>query len=216
MRPRFAAITLTFTIAASAAAQPPVFRDCPECPDMVVLPGCALGRTEVSVGQFQACVDAGACRPHKPRWSMPELPMTDVTVQDVEAYLAWLSARTSHRYRLPTEAEWEAAARAGTDTAYPWGEQMEPGRAVCQHCDPRFDRRPAPVASMAPNPWGLFDMNGNVWEWTADCWDGDCSRRAVRGGSWYFVPRQSRSDSRTPQDVRSWSYDIGFRVLREP
>ena len=143
------------------------------------------------------------------------MPMTDVTAIDAEDFCAWLSARTGRRYRLPGEAEWEYAAKAGTTTAFPWGEAMEPGRAICQRCDPRFDRRPGPVGSTRPNPWGLFDMNGNVWEWTGDCWGADCGRRAVRGGSWYFVPAQSRSSSRAPQDVRSWSYDIGFRVLRE-
>lgn len=191
-------------------------RDCADCPEMVRLPAFALGRTEITVGQYRACVATRACRDRQPRWSAPDMPMTDVTAKDAEDYLAWLSARTGKRYRLPTEAEWEFAARAGTRTAYPWGETMEPGRAICQTCDPRFDHRPAPVAATAANPWGLFDMNGNVWEWTRECWPGDCSRRAVRGGSWYFVPVQSRSDSRAPQDARGWSYDIGFRALREP
>ena len=197
------------------AAEPALFRDCPDCPEMVRLHGVALGRTEVTVGQYQACAAAGACRPRHPRWPEADMPMTEVTAQDAEAYLAWLSARTGKRYRLPTEAEWEAAARAGTRTAYPWGETMEPGRAVCQRCDDRFDHRPAPVASMAANPWNLHDMHGNVWEWTADCWDAACASRVVRGGSWYFVPRQARSDSRAPQDPRVWSYDIGFRAARE-
>ncbi|MGE5515035.1 MAG: formylglycine-generating enzyme family protein [Bacteroidota bacterium] len=191
------------------------WRDCPDCPDVVRLPGFALGRTEVTVGQYGACVAAAACPPHQPRWAEADMPMTDLPVLDAETYLAWLSARTGKRYRLPDEAEWEQAARAGTATAFPWGEAMEAGRAVCQGCDPRFNRRPAPVATMAANPWGLYDMNGNVWEWTRDCWNSDCSRRVMRGGSWYFVPRQSRSDARAPQDGRVGGYDVGFRVLRE-
>lgn len=216
MRPLLAVAALCLLGGAAHAADLPVFRDCPDCPDMVRLSGLALGRTEVTVGQYAACVAARACRPRAPRWTAPAMPMTEIAARDAEDYLAWLSARTGKRYRLPSEAEWQAAARAGTATAYPWGDAMEPGRAVCQGCDPRFDHRPAPVATMAPNPWGLYDMSGNVWEWTRDCWDGDCARRVVRGGSWYFVPRQSRSDSRAPQDAREWSYDIGFRAAREP
>lgn len=209
-------VLFAFLLAAlPAVAGAQVWRDCPECPDMVRLPDFALGRTEVTVGQYAACIAAAACQPRQPRWAEADMPMTDVTARDAEDYLAWLSARTGQRYRLPGEAEWELAARAGTSTAFPWGEQMEEGRAVCQRCDPRFDHRPAPVATMAANPWGLYDMNGNVWEWTRDCWAGDCARRVVRGGSWYFVSRQSRSDARAPQDARVWSYDIGFRVLRE-
>lgn len=176
----------------------------------------ALGRTEVSHQQWQACVTAGACRDIAVRWTEPDMPMTDVTVRDTQDYLAWLTARVGRKCRLPTEAEWEYAARAGTDTAYPWGDDMAPGRAVCHQCDPRFDHRPAPVATMAANPWGLFDMNGNVWEWTADCWDGDCRRRVIKGGSWYFVAAQSRSWSRSSRDGRDPSYDVGFRVACEP
>ncbi|MGE5477738.1 MAG: formylglycine-generating enzyme family protein [Bacteroidales bacterium] len=190
-------------------------RDCAECPDMVRLQRFSLGRTEVTVAQYGACVAAGACRPRQPRWQEDDMPMTEVTALDAEDYAAWLSRRTGKRYRLPDEAEWEWAARAGTTTAYPWGDAMEEGRAVCQHCDPRFNHRPAPVATMAANPWGLFDMHGNVWEWTRDCWNGDCGRRVVRGGSWYFVPGQSRSDARAAENYRVWSYDIGLRVLRE-
>lgn len=215
MRRLFAVLAfLLAALPAVAAAQS--LRDCADCPEVVKLPaGFALGRTEVSVGQYAACAAAGACRVQRPRWPEIDMPMTDVTAGDAEDYLAWLSVRTGRRYRLPTEAEWELAARAGTATAFPWGDEMEEGRAVCQNCDPRFVHRPAPVATMAPNPWGLYDMNGNVWEWTRDCWGGDCLRRVVRGGSWYFVARQSRSDARAPQDTKAWSYDIGFRVLRE-
>lgn len=190
--------------------------DCSDCPEMVALPGAAfvIARTETTVAQWRACEAAGGC-PAKPRvrWPEPAMPMTDVTAAEAEAYAAWLSRATGRPYRLPTEAEWEFAAKAGTTTAFPWGDAMEPGRAVCQHCDPRFDHRPAPVATMAPNPWGLFDMNGNVWEWTADCWAADCRERVMRGGSWYFVPAQSRSTARARQAAESWSYDVGFRVV---
>ncbi|CAA7613196.1 SUMF1/EgtB/PvdO family nonheme iron enzyme [Magnetospirillum sp. UT-4] len=204
---------IVLLLALPAAAEP---RDCPDCPEMVELRGFAIARTEASVGQWRACEAAMACPVKmKLRWPEDAMPMTDVTAAEAEAYAAWLSRRTGKRYRLPTEAEWEFAAKAGTTTAYPWGEAMEPGRAVCQRCDPRFDHRPAPVATMAPNPWGLHDMNGNVWEWTAECWEPACRNRVVRGGSWYFVPFQSRSVARAPQDAKSWSYDVGFRVVRD-
>lgn len=209
------------------------FRDCPACPDMTALPAgtvrlgdggggaavavgpFAIARTETTRRQWRACVAAGVCPDKSVRWPEPDMPMTDVTVTEAEGYTAWLSAVTGRRYRLPTEAEWEYAAKAGTATPYPWGAAMEPGRAVCQRCDPRFDHRPAPVATMAPNPWGLRDMNGNVWEWTADCWSAACTQRVIKGGSWYFVPAQSKSSSRAAQDGRSWSYDVGFRVVRD-
>ncbi len=216
MRFLAAALAVYLLCPSAFAAGPAVFRDCPDCPDMVRLPAFALGRTEVTVAQYGACVAARVCAARQVRWTDGQMPMTGVEARDAQAYVEWLAARTGQRYRLPTEAEWETAARAGTTTAYPWGDSMEPGRAVCQRCDPRFDHRPAPVATMAANPWGLHDMNGNVWEWTSDCWAGDCTRRVIRGGSWYFVPRQSRTDSRAPQSVRESSYDVGFRVLREP
>lgn len=211
---RFLAFVLAAAPLCPAQAQE-VFRDCPTCPEMVRLPGFAMARSETTRGQWLACVAAGACRDRLVRWPGADMPMTEVTVRDAETYATWLSRTTGKRYRLPTEAEWEAAAKAGTATAYPWGEAMEPGRAVCKSCDPRFDHRPAPAASMTPNPWGLYDMNGNVWEWTADCWALGCEQRVVKGGSWYFVPAQSRSDSRAPQAVGVGGYDVGFRVVRD-
>ena len=230
-------------------AVPAFAADCPDCPDMVGLPGglgrlgddsapftvrvdpFAIARTETTVRQWKACVAGGGCAA-KPglRWPEDDMPMTHVSFADAEGYAAWLTTRTGRRYRLPTEAEWEYAARAGSQTLFPWGGGMEEGRAVCQHCDPRFDRRPAPAGSVAANAWGLSDMNGNVWEWTADCWfpshqgrprDGiartepGCVKRTVKGGSWYFVPHQSRSAARVGEDARTLGYDIGFRVARD-
>lgn len=190
-------------------------RDCADCPELVRTPDLLVGRTEVTRGQWLACVRAGACKDRVVRWTQADMPMTDVSARDAETYVAWLSRISGKRYRLPTEGEWERAARAGTMTEYPWGDAMEPGRAVCRGCDPRYAHGPAPVASMASNPWGLYDMNGNVWEWTSDCWALGCQHRVVRGGSWYFVPAQSRSAARAPQDSASGGYDIGFRVVRD-
>lgn len=224
--------------------------DCRDCPEMVAVPGglgqlgddkdpftvrvapFAIARTETTVRQWKLCAADGGCKaiPADLRWTDDDMPMTHVTFADAQAFAAWLTQKTGQPYRLPTEAEWEFAARAGTNGLFPWGAGMEEGRAVCQRCDPRFDHRPAPVATMKPNPWGLHDMNGNVWEWTLDCWnpshqgrprDGiardqpGCGKRVVKGGSWYFVPYQSRSAARVAEDGRSLGYDIGFRVVRD-
>ena len=238
-----------FALVVLAAPFPAFAADCPDCPDMVALNGglgvlgdaappftvrvdsFAIARTETTVGQWKACVAAGGC-PAKAdlRWPGDDMPMTNVSFADAEAYALWLTRRTGKPYRLPSEAEWEYAARAGSQTRFPWGDGMEEDRAVCQHCDPRFDRRPAPAGSVRANAWGLSDMNGNVWEWTRDCWVAshqgrprdavariapDCAKRTVKGGSWYFVPYQSRSAARVGEDARTLGYDIGFRVTRD-
>lgn len=204
---RLAAALILLLLPLAAQAQ--------DLPDMVKIPGAGfrMARTEVSVRQWQVCAQAGACRTVTPRFAEPDLPMTEITARDAEAYAAWLSGRLKAKCRLPTEAEWDLAARAGSATAFPWGEEMRPGQAVCHQCDPRFDHRPAPVGTMPANGSGLHDMNGNVWEWTAECWAPGCDQRVVKGGSWYFVAAQSRSGSRAPQDARTWSYDIGFRPV---
>ena len=189
-----------------------------DLPEMVRIPGTTLSvaRTETTVGQWNLCVAEGGC-PAKPklRWPEDAMPMTGITAAEAEAYAAWLSARSGQRYRLPSVTEWALAARGGTATLYWWGDSMLPGHAVCHQCDPRFVHRPAPVGTMAPNPYGLHDMNGNVWEWTADCAEPDCRFRWMAGGSWYFVPFQSRSDSKARQNADEPSYDVGFRVVRD-
>jgi formylglycine-generating enzyme required for sulfatase activity len=193
----------------------PLTAQAQDLPVLVKIPGAGfrMAKTEISVAQWQACAREGGCKSVAPRFDEPDLPMTEITARDAEAYAAWLSGKVKARCRLPNEAEWDLAARAGTATTFPWGDAMQPGKAVCHHCDPRFDHRPAPVGFMVANPFGLHDMNGNVWEWTAECVAPGCDQRVVKGGSWYFVAVQSRTGSRAPQDARSWSYDIGFRPL---
>lgn len=205
------------------AAFSPAAAECRYCPDLVDLPGgLAMGRTEVTHDQWQACVDDSACRAMNDDhgWGRGSRPVVDVTWDDVQDYLAWLSARTGESYRLPTEAEWELAARGGTGTTFWWGDKPGKGNANCRRCGKPAADKTLPVASLKPNPFGLYDMNGNVWEWTSDCYDpppqdGACPSRAVRGGSWYFFPHVSAASSRAPQDVRGWSYDLGFRVVRD-
>ncbi len=141
----------------------------------------------------------GRCRTTK--WGRGNRPVVNVTWDDATAYAQWLSAVTGESYRLPSEAEWEYAARAGTETAYSWGDELGTNKANCDGCGSRWDddEETAPVGSFAPNAWGLHDMHGNVWEWTGNCWnegyagapadgsawtDGHCGRRVVRGGSY--------------------------------
>jgi formylglycine-generating enzyme required for sulfatase activity len=174
----------------------------------------------------------------------PTWPADCLSWDDAEAYLAWLnrkvaglpSARqaTGGPYRLPSEAEWEYAARAGTTTARWWGEAIGVGRANCNGCGSAWDGSLlAPVGSFGPNPFGLFDMLGNVWQFTADCWNetyvgapidgsawmtGDCSRRVLRGGSWSNLPAFIRAASRARIDAdgadSDYSNYAGIRIAR--
>lgn len=214
-----------------AIAQPfPVLQDCPQCPEVVLVPmasgALAMGRTEVTFAQYDACVAAGACT-HVPLdhgWGRGDRPVMNLPLSVMETYLAWLSQKTGKIYRLPTEAEWDHAAQAGTTTAYPWGDHVGKGNANCRKCGvPEGGDRSRVVATLPPNPWGLHDMNGNVWELTATCWRsdpasgeaGDCTYRTARGGAWYYIPALSKTASRTRFRVGDASYTLGFRVVRE-
>ena len=169
-----------------------VFRDCEDCPEMVVVPagsfrmGCvvsgqdcrddelpvhevrvasfALGRYEVLFEEYDRFVAAtGRESPRDRDWGRGGRPVMNVSWEDATAYAAWLSAETGQRYRLPSEAEWEYAARAGTTTAYSWGPDLGQNRANCDECGSRWDDAlTAPAGSFAANAWGLHDMHGNV------------------------------------------------------
>jgi formylglycine-generating enzyme required for sulfatase activity len=164
-------------------------------------------------------------------WGRGQQPVVNVSWEDAVCYAQWLSKHTGKPYRLPSEAEWEYAARAGADTAYWWGDEIGYNRANCFGCGSPWDgKQTAPVGSFPANRFGLHDTAGNVWEWVADCWhdnyqgapsDGsawegaaDCNR-GVRGGSWYFIPHYLRSAFRLrygPYD--SYIYLRGFRLAR--
>jgi formylglycine-generating enzyme required for sulfatase activity len=149
-----------------------------------------IGRYEVTVGEWNTCVAAAACPPAGASQDPdPRHPISLVSWDEAELYLAWLGRRTGRQYRLPSEAEWEYAARAGSETQYTWGNTET---TICQHanildlsghrahpswawyagCDDGYAEA-APVGSFPPNAWGLYDMIGNVWEWVADCWHGN-------------------------------------------
>jgi formylglycine-generating enzyme required for sulfatase activity len=154
----------------------------------------------------------------------------NVSWYDAEKYVKWLSAMTGRPYRLLSEAEWEYAARAGTTTAYYWGDDIGKNNADCHGCDSRWDNREtAPVGSFKPNAFGLYDMAGNVYQWVQDCvhanyngapdnasvWKGgNCSYRILRGASWASEPRYPRSTFRLYYVPDARANGIGFRVAR--
>ena len=155
-------------------------------------------------------------------------PVVDVSWDDAKEYVAWLSDQTGAEYRLPSEAEWEYAARAGTTTKYAWGDEIGVNQANCDGCGSQWDdRSTAPAGSFAPNRFGLYDMHGNVYEWVEDCWNGSyagapsdgsawlrggCFFRVLRGGSWAVANIRAASRSRFTTGLRSG--DVGFRVAR--
>lgn len=225
----------------------------------------SLGRFEVTRGQyarFQAetgrppapCVHyLGGQWVHDPArsWRDPGFPQGDdhpavcVSWNDANAYTAWLSEKTGKDYRLPTEAEWEYAARAGAGGARYWGEDINDGCAHANISDASLKREQgidglvtcddghvftARVGSFRPNAWGFSDVLGNVWEWTADCWnpgyngapadggpwlDGDCATRVPRGASWNSHRNNVRLANRGSYMAAAGFYHIGFRVARD-
>jgi formylglycine-generating enzyme required for sulfatase activity len=159
----------------------------------------------------------------------PDEPVVCVSWTDAQAYVRWLSARAGHAYRLPTEAEWEYAARAGSTTARPWGPEADPERAntaLASGAPPTAAktrwRYTSPVGAYPANRFGLFDMLGNVWQWTADCETADaaapqpqpCERHVIRGGGWFHPPEMARSAARAADETEFRVSDIGFRVAR--
>jgi formylglycine-generating enzyme required for sulfatase activity len=191
----------------------------------------AIGRYEVTVGQWAQCVKASVC-PSVPSAANAgdNLPMRDVSWDEAQLYLKWLSTVSRKPYRLPTEAEWEYAARGGTTSRYWWGEQMKGGNSSCEGCgQPWKAEAPPPVGSFAANQFGLQDMNGSVWEWVQDCWhssykgapldgsawaDGTCQSRVIRGGSWREDGSYMLSTTRFKYDASVRQSQNGFRVAR--
>ena len=221
------------TISTEAPAQGPkrgrfksvgdVFRDCPNCPELVVLPGgyflmgsppdypwtssteqpyhpvtiaqpFAVGRFEVTFAEWDACVAEGGCNGYRPKdedWGRGRRPVINVSWEDAHDYLYWLGRKTGKPYRLLSEAEWEYAVRAGTTTENYWGNYKGAKNAICDHANvgkSTFDcggkETTMPVGSFHPNPFGLYDMIGNVQEWTADCWNDTYEGAPTDGRTW--------------------------------
>jgi formylglycine-generating enzyme required for sulfatase activity len=247
--------------ARASRAQPrfgTVFRDCADCPEVVWLPQgeftmgeqsaasgprhvvrisymLAVGRFEVTFAEWDACVSAGGCRgrPDDSGWGRGRQPVINVSWADAQQYAAWLSRKTGKHYRLLTEAEWEYAARAGSNVRYWWGNDAGHGNANCYDCGSRWDgRQAAPVGRFEPSPFGLYDMHGNVFEWVEDCyhygyrdapsdgtaWTLDCTAltdtRMVRGGAWHGPTVTTRSAGRSTASLKYYDNRIGFRIAR--
>lgn len=184
-----------------------------------------LGKYPVTFAEWDAANAAGAglTQPPDMGWGRDRRPVINVSWEDAEAYIAWLNTVTSGGYRLPTEAEWEYACRAGTRTVYSTGTKITQKQAI-------FDAKAtAPVGSCVANQFGLFDMHGNVWEWCKDVWNadyngaptdgsawltGDVSRRVARGGSWNSIAEGVRSADRVSTNASLRFSNYGFRVAR--
>jgi formylglycine-generating enzyme required for sulfatase activity len=232
-----------------------LLRDCPDCVELVVVPGgsfdmgstsdyenpvhrvtiarpFAIGRYEVTFDEWDKCVDDGGCkhRADDRGWGRGKRPVMNVSWFDAKAFVTWLSQKAGQTYRLPSETEWEYAARAGTNTPYWWGRDVGTGQANCRECSTGEPQRTSPVGTYKPNPFGLYDTAGNAAEWVEDCWNdnyrgapangsawatGQCRLRVLRGGAFDSQARYLRSMSRFryDQDVRYIAN--GFRVVRE-
>lgn len=261
------------------------FRDCPECPEMVVIPSgsfmmgspktevdkddkhsdrespqhkvtiakaFAVGKYEISFDEWEACVTDGSCpeirKSDFAKWGRGRRPVIYVEWKATKAYVKWLNQKTGQSYRLPTEAEWEYAARAGTKTPYWWGDKIKSTQANFSYDiesngvkkyygepDGIIRDKTLPVGGFKPNPWGLYDVHGNVAEWVEDCWHrtyedkpeelkktgaawkvGDCFRRVQRGGSWKSIRYYNRSATRGYAEFdQGDDYDVGFRIARD-
>lgn len=189
----------------------------------------ALSVFEVTLAEWSACELDGACR-KRPNWSKdnpnPLIPATHLSFEDAKAYVAWLSARSGRRYRLPTEDEWEYAARAGATTAFQFGEEISPSLANYDHSARYGDSPVAPyrgypeaVMGYPPNAFGLVQMAGNVWEWTETCLGGAsaaaCGARVLRGGSFESAPAELRLANRFALPDAKVREDVGLRVARD-
>jgi formylglycine-generating enzyme required for sulfatase activity len=198
----------------------------------------ALGAAPVTRADYAAFAAEAGAQIAGSGWESPGIaqtfrdPVVRVSWRQANAYVAWLTHRAGKPYRLPTEAEWEYAARAGTTTAFWWGDDVGIDHTVCDDCGSEWDGKgTAPVRSFPPNPFGLFDMLGQVFEWTADCWNasyvgapldgsawssGDCTLHPTRGGSWNLDSRYSRAGSRGRDGDDYEGNMVGLRVARDP
>jgi formylglycine-generating enzyme required for sulfatase activity len=235
------------------------FKECTGCPVMVVVPPgkllmgaserepehrsseeprhevdiakpFAVSKFEVTFEQWDACVAASACPRAADAWGRGDMPVINANWDDVHQYVRWLSGLTGREYRLLTEAEWEYAARAGTDTRFSWGDEAGGDNANCSDCSHTWKPQTTPVGSFKPNPFGLHDMHGNVWEWMEDSWHdnyqgaptdgsawvegGNPHYRVIRGGAWHNESELIRSAVRVERNHLVRFDTLGFRVAR--
>lgn len=202
--------------------------------DVTIARPFAVGKFPVSFDEWDACVADGACNRYKPddeHWGRDDRPVINVNWDDAHAFIKWLSDKTGRTYRLLSESEYEYAARGGTTTLYYWGTVPGNGNALCGGCiRPAPAKQTMPVGRFAPNPFSLFDMAGNVWEWTQDCYlpsyqgapaDGtavvvnNCRRHTIRGGAWSGDIGDVRTSDRNDASPDARSADVGFRIARD-
>ncbi len=229
----------------AVSAADPVIKDCDVCPEMVVISegsftmgsneysdespphgvtikSFAIGRTEVTQRQWKAVMGSN---PSHFNQCGDDCPVDSVAWDDVQAFIEKLNARTTKSYRLPSEAEWEYACRTEEDQAYCGSDDLD-SVAVYGRMS---GERTMPVAAKQANARGLYDMSGNVWEWTQDCWNktysgaptdgsawtaGDCAQRVLRGGSWNYIPIDARATNRSRHGTAFRFNGIGFRLAR--
>ncbi len=201
----------------------------------------AIGVHEVTFDEWDACVEGGGCNGYPAAdegWGRGKRPVVKVSWNDAQAYVEWLSAETGETYRLPSEAEWEYAARAGTTTPFHFGATISTDqanydgtKAYGEGTAGEFRQQTVPVGAFPANAFGLHDMHGNAFEWVDDCWNssgydgapsdgsawtsGDCDQRVMRGGSGLSEPYVVRAASRYRHVANSRSYFNGFRVARD-
>lgn len=241
------------------------FKDCDYCPEMIRIAGgdfsmgdlsgkvdsdekpfhrvnikpFAVGKFEVTFAEWDSCVAAGGCsrRPEDRGWGRSQRPVINVSWNDAQEYVQWLSRQTGRAYRLLSESEWEYVARAGTTTEFSTGDCLSTNQAnfngnyEFNGCGKSgvYLQKTQPVGSYAANPWGLHDVHGNVWEWTQDCkftnytnaptdgsarMTGNCPTRVLRGGSWDSEPANARSANRGNDAPAFRGYSLGLRVAR--
>ena len=205
----------------------------------------AVGVHDVTFDQWDLCFSGGGCEGYRPSdhgWGRGKRPVINISRDEALSYIRWINEKVralqpppdgiveAGPYRLLTEAEWEYAARAGTTTAYFWGESHGTGNANCDGCGSQWDnQQTAPVGSFKPNAFGLYDMAGNVLQWVEDCYHenyihapangsawvtGTCPTRVLRGGSWYNSTYYLRSANRFSDGPDFHGVNVGFRVAR--
>lgn len=189
----------------------------------------SIGKYPVMVGEWNECAAAKACG--FVATGKDDAPVTNVSWTDAQQYVAYLAQATKKPYRLPSEAEWEYAARGGTQTKYWWGDKLQSGMAGCKDCGDLAAEQPAKVGSFKPNPFGLHDMGGGVDQWVEDCWHrtyqgapgdgsawngGDCTSHVLRSGSWKNDSRYVRPSNRDGYDINVRYPTHGFRIALNP
>jgi formylglycine-generating enzyme required for sulfatase activity len=201
----------------------------------------SVGRFAVTFDEWDACVSDGGCRNYLPSdkgWGRGRRPVINLRWDDAKAYVRWLSDKTGKPYRLLSEAEREYVTRAGTTTPFWWGANLSTERAnydgdywypSAGGLKGKYRGKTLPVDAFDPNPWGLYQVHGNVYEWVEDCWhpdyngaptDGsawtkpDCERHVLRGGSWNFAGWHLRAASRGATASAAWLLPLGMRVAR--